>query len=293
MIVPRGIKASISRRERSDDTSPNNVFFYRFDDVAIDGVLGDSKGAQEVVLIDMGLGILDGQSATAADDQRALGRMMLSFVSDLSPAQKQVLERSQDVRPEGRFPSLVELWKAFDGAKRGGDKGKSAHTSATATTVVPTIRVAKRTPGGIDAGSRRTYMILGGVVFASLTLSGFLLLRKSDKPAPTVVKPAPAAGPESKAVEVSLRFQVSPASARPAIKVDGQPVEGETLKLPRRETAITVSAEAEGYAPFESKVIPYEDRTVEISLTPASTESAGDDGDKKAKKAAKKKKAKK
>ena len=88
--------------------SATNVFFCRCDDLAVDSPLSDGKGNTRLVLIDAGLTILDGNQPSSADDQRALGRMLSSFVSDLSPATKQVLsERGKRTPTRAIAPSPI------------------------------------------------------------------------------------------------------------------------------------------------------------------------------------------
>jgi serine/threonine protein kinase len=168
----------------------SNVFFTKYDDVTVDNALGDSKGSNIVQLIDAGLSILDGQAQTASDDQRSLGRLVQAFVSDLSSEQRKILERTQDAKPEARFASVVELWRAFEGA---GTRKQGTHperSGSIATTMVPQIRMTRR---GLQM---RRYGPIGAaaiavVIVAAMVLS--VLTRKSPPPA----TPPPVAAPVS------------------------------------------------------------------------------------------------
>lgn len=166
----------------------SNVFFTKYDDVSVDNALGDSKGSSVVQLIDAGLQLLDNQKVTPADDQRALGRLVQSFVSDLSSAERKVLERTQDARPEARFPSVAELWRAFEAA-RGQGKGAKAGTEAEksgsiATMAVPQIRMTKR------GAKTRLYVLIGAAALA-VCVVGAMILGISTRKQPTPPPPPP------------------------------------------------------------------------------------------------------
>lgn len=176
--------------------SATNVFFCRYDDLAVDSPLADGKGTHRLVLIDAGLSILEGGKPTSADDQRALGRMMSSFVSDLSPATKQVLERTQEANPDSRYRSIADLWRFFDEA--GGSKAGAAGTPkvrAVATTVVPQIKFDPR------AGSKQRRMYaLGGAAALGLVvvaIAAMVIGRKADPPPSLPTSPPAATSPDS------------------------------------------------------------------------------------------------
>lgn len=176
----------------------SNVFFTKYDDVSVDNALGDSKGSSIVQLIDAGLQILDGQKVTPADDQRALGRLVQSFVSDLSSAERKVLERTQDARPEGRYPSVAELWRAFEAARGQGKGGAKAGTQpeksgSIATVAVPQIRMKPR------GAQKRLYVLIGAAALAVCVVGAMILgisTRKKPTPPPTTPPPV-----EAKATE--------------------------------------------------------------------------------------------
>jgi serine/threonine protein kinase len=175
-----------------------NIFFCRHDDLAVDSPFSDGKGTHRAVLIDAGLAILDGNTPTSADDQRALGRMMNAFVSDLQPGVRQVLERTQEANPDSRYRSIADLWRFFDEASsnKAGQPGKSA-VRAVATTVVPQLKFDP------NAGSkqRRGY-VLGGAAALGLVLVAGVAILGMRKPAVTPVPDptisAPAVDPTTK-----------------------------------------------------------------------------------------------
>lgn len=155
-----------------------NVFFCRHDDLAVDTPLSDGKGTHRVVLIDAGLSILDNNAPSTADDQRALGRMMNAFVSDLSPGVRQVLERTQEANPDSRYRSIADLWRFFDEASgnKAGPTGK-APGRAVATTVVPLVKFDPKA----GRSQRRAY-ILGAAAALGLILVAVVALLAGRKP---------------------------------------------------------------------------------------------------------------
>lgn len=197
----------------------SNIFFTRFDDVSVDNALGDSKGSSMVQLIDAGLALLDGAKPTPADDQRSLGRIVQAFVADLTSAQRQVLERTQSSRPESRFPSIAELWRAFDGVS--GGKKPAGQASSVATAVVPQVK-----PPARRVLSRRTYIVAGAallglcMVLVVAALSGRQRVQPQPAPqpaaavAPASSAPPPSAPPEPEAkAAVAEQAPVHPAKA--------------------------------------------------------------------------------
>lgn len=279
--VVAGLHALHQKGLSHGNLTPSNVFFVRYDDVAIDNPLGDGKSSSIVQLIDMGLPLIEGQPATPADDQRALGRMMQSFVLDLSIAQRQVFEKAQDPKPEARYASILEMWQAFESTQ--GGKGKRAQAGATKTTVVPQVKL----PPGATARSRR--LILGGAAGLGIAVVlGVVLLRGSTpKPPPAVTAPV------EKPAEVALSFEVTPKNAK--VKLAGKTVDtSSTVRWARGEQSIPVSAEAAGFDTYTGELIPDSDRTVKIALTAAAapppeatTEKKGKGPKKKGKKGAK------
>jgi serine/threonine protein kinase len=195
--------------------SATNVFFCRYDDLAVDSPLADGKGTHRLVLIDPGLSILDGNRPTSADDQRGLGRMMSSFVSDLSPATKQVLERTQEANPDSRYRTIADLWRFFDEASgsKPGAGGKS-QVRAVATTVVPTLKFDPK------AGSKQRRMYaLGGAAALGLLVVAIAAMLIGRKPSPPPLPPP--------AAETSPSPEAKPSSekAAPETKVEA-PGEG-------------------------------------------------------------------
>jgi tRNA A-37 threonylcarbamoyl transferase component Bud32 len=175
----------------------SNVFFAQFDDVSVDNALGDSKGSHIVQLIDPALGLLEGTSANAGDDQRSLGRIMLAFVADLTPAQRQVLERAQDTRTEGRFASIAELFRAFEQAEgRGGrragagkeDKAEGSGGRSVATAVVAKIDLSAQR--GMPR-QRLVLIVAVAVGLALIVLVAALSGRHTPPPPAAVTLPAP------------------------------------------------------------------------------------------------------
>lgn len=235
--------------------TPSNVFFTRFDDVAIDSALGDSKGMQIVQLIDMGLTTLEGGAGPApADDQKALGRLMLSFVSDLSPSQRKVLEKSQEVRPESRYASMQEMWQAYDSAR--GRKAQAAQSTA----LVQQIRVQpKRTPVWL-------YGVLAALVVIALSVGVQIALRsvKKETPAKPQVVSLPAEKPAAPP-EVVLQMQLVPPDAK--VSVDDKPIEDpQRIKVKRGSTPIKITVSAEGHKPTTLEITPDADRPVKVVL---------------------------
>jgi len=167
--------------------SATNVYFCRHDDLAVDSPLSDGKGTHRVVVIDAGLSILDGNTPRSADDQRALGRLMNAFVSDLLPGVRQLLARTQEANPDSRYRSIADLWRFFDEASsnKAGQPGKG-QVRAVATTVVPTLKFDPQ------AGSkqRRAYA-LGGAAALGLVLVAVVAIVAGRKPSP-VPTPDPA-----------------------------------------------------------------------------------------------------
>lgn len=188
-----------------------NVFFVKFDDVSVENALSDGKNSQCVHIIDAGLGLLENNTATPAEDQRNLGRIMLAFVADLSPEQRQILERTQDARPESRFASIAELWRAFEESKAA--RGQSAQARSVATAMVAQIKGPAARPV-----NRRTYIIgaaaaVGLVAVASIAIVG---TRKPPSLPQTPAAAAPAAADEAKPAEAPPPPKAQPAAAAAA-----------------------------------------------------------------------------
>lgn len=183
----------------------SNLYFTRYDDVSIENALGDSKGSYIVQLIDPGLSLLDGTQATAFDDQRALGRMMLAFVADLSSAQRQILERTQDGRPEARYPSMAEFWRTFQRTIPG-PKGEAAQAGSIATTMIPKVEMRR---AGLR---RRVYVVVGAGLLGLLAIAvvaGVSGRKAIQQPA---TLPAPTSAPAAQAAPVAAP---PPAEAKP------------------------------------------------------------------------------
>lgn len=191
-----------------------NVFFVKYDDVSVENALSDGKSSQCVHVIDAGLGLLENNSATPAEDQRNLGRIMIAFVADLSPEQRQVLERTQDSRPESRFPNMADFWRAFD--ESAASRGQAAQARSVATTRVALVKGPA--PRVI---SRRTYLIGAAAAASLVAVTGVAILgtRKSAPPPPApaaAAATAPAAVPEAKPAESPPPPKAAPAAAAPA-----------------------------------------------------------------------------
>lgn len=200
----------------------SNVFFTKYDDVSVDNALGDSKGSSIVQLIDAGLQILDNQKVTPADDQRALGRLVQSFVSDLSSAERKVLERTQDARPEARYPSIAELWRAFEAARGQGKGAVKAGTQpeksgSIATVAVPQIRMPARRP------KTQLYVLIGAAALAVCVVGAMILGISTRKSAPP---PPPSPPVETKAVEPEKPAPPPEPEKKPAVE-EGSDENGE------------------------------------------------------------------
>jgi serine/threonine protein kinase len=261
--------------------TPSNVFFTRFDDVAIDSALGDGKGMQIVQLVDMGLVVLNGGAAqpSPAEDQKALGRLMLSFVSDLSPGQRKALERSQEVRPEARYASMQEMWQAFDAAR-----GKKAQ-AAQSTALVQQISVRpRRTPVWI-------YGTIAALVVIVLSVGLQIALRamKKDVPVKPQVVSLPAEKPQPPP-EVTLQMQLTPSDAK--VQIDDKPVaDPQRIQVKRSSTPVKLTVSADGYKTYSMEITPDADRPVKVMLEkdePVEDTSKKKRGKKKSKKKSKK-----
>jgi len=159
--------------------SATNVFFCRHDDLAVDSPLSDGKGTHRVVLIDAGLSILDGNTPSSADDQRALGRMINAFVSDLAPGVRHVLERTQEANPDSRYRSIADLWRFFDEASSAKNGPAAKPVRAVATTVVPSLKFHPKA-----GGQRRRLYILGSAAALGLVVVAVVAILAGRKPRP-------------------------------------------------------------------------------------------------------------
>lgn len=237
--------------------SPENLFFTQHDDVAVDNALGSRKGGQLVQLLDAGLYVCTlqpGQSPlSAADDQLALGKLILAHVADLLPGQRRVLERTQEGRAESRYPSVRDLWQAFDAAKAVGRHGP---TGSVATALVPKITLADLR--GASRG-RRTIVIAGSaLVGLSLVLALVIASRGPGRePAATASATVPAV--------VHIAFDATPAGATASANGRTVPA-GSGLTLPRSDSPIAVTLSAEGYQSKTLSVIPSSAQTIAVTL---------------------------
>lgn len=188
-----------------------NVFFVKYDDVSVENALSDGKSSQCVHVIDAGLGLLENNNATPAEDQRNLGRIMIAFVADLSPEQRQVLERTQDSRPESRFANIADFWRAFDESAASRDQAAQARSVAT-------TRVALVKGPAPRVIPRRTYLIGAAAAASLVAVAGVAIVgtRKSPpppSPAPAAATAAPAAVAEGKPADASPPPKAAPAAA--------------------------------------------------------------------------------
>ena len=237
--------------------SPENLFFIQYDDVAVDNALGSRKGGQLVQLLDAGLYVCTlqpGQSPlSAADDQLTLGKLVLSHVADLLPGQRRVLERTQEGRAEARYPSVRDLWQAFDAAKAAGKHGP---TGSVATALVPKITLADLR--GASRG-RRTIVIAGSALVGLSLVLGLVIASRS--PGRDSAATAPAAAP----AVVHIAFDATPAGA--AASANGRTVPaGSGLTLPRSDSPVAVTLSAEGYQSKILSVIPSSAQTIAVTL---------------------------
>lgn len=245
--------------------SAENLFFTQHDDVAVDNALGSSKGGQLVQLLDAGLYVSTlqpGQAPlSAADDQQALGKLVLAHVADLSPGQRRALERTLEGRPESRYPSVRDLWQAFDAAKA---VGKHGPTGSVATALVPKITLADLKGA---SGGRRSIVIAGSaLVGLSLVLGLVIASRSSGRDA---AAPAPVAVP----AVVHIAFDATPAQAVASANGRTAPA-GSGLTLQRSDSPVAVTISAEGYQPKTLSVIPSSAQTIAVTLARAAAAGA-------------------
>lgn len=273
--------------------TPTNVFFARYDDVAIDNALGGSAGAQMIVLLDMGLSLADGVAATGADDQRGVAQLVRDHVADLTKAQVQALDRAQSQNTKARFASVQDLWKALLANAgpsadvtaslpmlrrlRSGDS--SSVQSASSATAVVGGRRRGSLPNTSDfqdrRGALRRLILAGGVgtLAASAGVVGALALRSALRGEPITSTPVPhpprPASPPTPSL-VTLRFSLSPASAVCRVGSDlvPTPPAAPTLRVRKAAAALALYVQAPGFAPYHGEVIPDQDRVVNIALIP-------------------------
>lgn len=287
-----GLLALHRRGLAHGNLTPTNVFFARYDDVAIDNALGGSAGAQMVVLLDMGLTQADGASATGADDQRGVAQLVRDHVADLTAQQIQALERAQSTNAKTRFASVQDLWKALlanagpgadvtaslpmmRAAARSVDSG-ALQGASSATAVVTARRRGPVPPSGdvpdrraalrrlVFAGSVGTLVATGGVV---ATLAVRQALRGDPAvPGPGGQRPS-RPPPPPPPPQVTLRFALSPPSA--VCKVGDSLVPAtRVLRVRRSPGPLALYVQAPGYAPYHGEVVPDQDRLVNIALIP-------------------------
>ncbi|HEX3480785.1 MAG TPA: protein kinase [Kofleriaceae bacterium] len=78
--------------------------------------------------------------------------------------------------------------------------------------------------------------------------------------------PAPASQPSD---EVAIFFEVEPAGAEVALRVDGVLVTDRHMRRSGARTPLVVTAAAAGYMPFRAEFIPDRDQVVKVSLRPS------------------------
>lgn len=262
---------------------PGNLFFVQHDDIAVDNALGSSKRSNMVQLLDAGLHLSTMQPGqappSAADDQLALGKLLLSFVEDLSQGQRRVIERTQEARPEARYPSVLELWQAFEAARA---PGKIGPTGSVSTALVPQIRVQRAVPVG---NGRRSIVIAASALVGLSVVLGLVIARRGvgRDASGSAAGSAPAAEPQ-----VHLAFDVTPPGA--TVSANGRTGPAASgLTVPRSDSPLTVQVSADGYQTKSVPVIPSSARTIAVTLTRAgegpsdgakpATNSGDDDGD--------------
>ena len=251
--------------------SAGNIFFTQHDDISVDNALGSAKSGQIVQLLDPALQLCEAQTGaplTAADDQQALGKLVLAHVSDLSPGQRRALERTQEARAEARYPSVLGLWQAFDGAKAPGKRGPGA-VGSVATALVPQIKLRK--PVG---GRNLAIAAAVGVGLAAVAVVAFVLLGKPAHDPATAAVPVMVAN-----AEVHLAFDVTPATATVTLNGNTTPaIAG--LTLPRSANPVSLTFSAEGYQGKILAVTPSGARTVAVTLIKVAAPEPGVDSSK-------------
>jgi len=257
--------------------SAGNVFFTTYDDVSVDNVLGSSKGGQIVQLLDAGLHLSELQVGkappSAADDQRALGKLALSTVADLSPGQKRVLDRTQQERGESRYPSMLAMWEAFEGAKA---PGRAAQSGAMSTALVPQIRLGR---GMGRAGDKRRAMLIAAAGLVGLSAVGLLVILMSGRGSGG--RSATARGAAASLVvdsEVHIAFDVTPQVA--TVTINGRTTPASSgLTLPRGSEPVSIILSASGYQPKAMTFVPSGARTISVALEKGGVGEAGDGSD--------------
>ena len=247
--------------------SARNVFVASFEDVAVDGALGGGKANQRICLLDAGLYLGRGGSASAADDQAALGKLIAETVSDVPPALKAVLSQAQNPSAGKRFASLQALWQAAE-ASQGRKAAGAQPTALVGALRLPTIE---------SKGSRWPLLAVAASFLVLAVVIAVVGLSRGPAPsdAPPVVSKT-VREPDS----VTIQLELSPDTA--TVTLDGK-VTKSPLTLPRSTQAVTLLIEAEGHQSVRSKLLPDRDRSLHISLAPAPGEESADTGKKRSK----------
>jgi len=126
---------------------------------------------------------------------------------------------------------------------------------------------------------RRAFLALAAVcVTAAGAVTGAVLAVRTRSPSdagagevnaaapPPQPPPAPAL---QRSDEVVLAFEVEPAGAQVALRVDGVLVADRNVRRTRSRTPLVVTAEAAGYMPFRAEPVPDQDQIVMVSLRPS------------------------
>ena len=223
-----------------------------------------------------------------------------SVLVSVPQALESIVTRAMALEPENRYPSAAALAAALEPFAL-----EDEHSSLVApVTPLPRQRVphleyaATVAPDSVDGAAPATYVqarapsrsrrwvpVVIGLLLATAGSATAILLAKDDTveeavapaptpaptPAPAPVEPAPAVTapptePPAAPVElpVVISFEVQPADA--AITIDGQPLAGTELSVPREDREVEVAVSRDGFKPKTRRISLSSSRAVEVIL---------------------------
>jgi serine/threonine-protein kinase len=208
-----------------------------------------------------------------------------SATNPLLVALDPMILRALAKRPEDRFPSMPAFAEAafallgrIDPAAAsavGPPREGSPRSAALATTVasMQTAGPSATTLGGsvgqvkaVVVGGRRRWplaVVAGALVaVATIAVVAGTRVRVPQPPAPAPVSTAAAPAPPT----VRIRLVLDPADARAAL--DGAPLSGDLLELPRSDRARTLTVSAPDHVSATRELRPDGDREITIVLAP-------------------------
>jgi serine/threonine-protein kinase len=217
---------------------------------------------------------------------------------DVPPGVSAVLRRALAKERTQRTPSALELMRELGDALRGGVlaglpvpapapggtdslAGLRAAPASQPAGPPPAVGTApasfvRGSMAQVEPGPPRRLGVIAASVLAGAALAGggWALLSGQRAQAPAGPEPAPASAPASAptapaptvAAEVTLTFAIEPADVAAQIDVDGRPVPGREVRLPRSATPVRVTVDAKGYLTHREPVVPDQDRAVAVML---------------------------